>query len=287
MIMPVAAAFAVAAITFLLAEEGRAEADLRAMIAPLVTFLPGAALTMAVVELSAGEMITGASRLVAGTLQLLLLGFGIVDAAQVVGLPSADALVDTPTDQLGWWAPWVGVLLVGIGNYLYFSAPGGSLGRLLLVLYAAWIGQYLGDQALGGYLSGFVGASVMTPVAYIPERRPSGPPALVSFLPAFWLLVPGALVGHSSALEHDPMLLVVGVVAVGLALAGPASGAWSSGRWSPGPPRPVAVRCCASTRPPPPGTSVEVAADLRWSRGCGWPPPGSGGRRPSSPDRSG
>lgn len=56
----------------------------------------------------------------------------------------------------------VGVLLVGIGNYLYFSAPGGSLGWLLLVLYAAWIGQYLGDQALGGYLSGFVGAIVTT-----------------------------------------------------------------------------------------------------------------------------
>ena len=80
MIMPVAAAFAVSAITFLLA--------------------------MAVVELSAAEMITGASRLVAGTLQLLLLGFGIVGAAQVVGLPSADALVDIPTNQLGWWAPW-------------------------------------------------------------------------------------------------------------------------------------------------------------------------------------
>jgi uncharacterized membrane protein YjjP (DUF1212 family) len=207
MIMPVAAAFAVAAITFLLAGQGWAEADLRAMIAPLVTFLPGAALTMAVVELSAAEMITGASRLVAGTLQLLLLGFGIVGAAQVVGLPSADALVDTPTNQLGWWAPWVGVLLVGIGNYLYFSAPGGSLGWLLLVLYAAWIGQYLGDQALGGYLSGFVGAIVMTPVAYIVERRPSGPPALVSFLPAFWLLVPGALglIGVAEYLGQDPL----------------------------------------------------------------------------------
>jgi uncharacterized membrane protein YjjB (DUF3815 family) len=116
MIMPVAAAFAVSAITFLLAGQGWAEADLRAMIAPLVTFLPGAALTMAVVEFSAAEMITGASRLVAGTLQLLLLGFGIVGAAQVVGLPSADALVDTPTNQLGWWAPWVGVLLVGMAT---------------------------------------------------------------------------------------------------------------------------------------------------------------------------
>jgi uncharacterized membrane protein YjjB (DUF3815 family) len=44
-----------------------------------------------------------------------------------------------------------------------------------------------------GCLGGFIRAIVMTPVAYLVERRPSGPPALVSFLPAFWLLVPGAL----------------------------------------------------------------------------------------------
>ena len=40
MIMPVAAAFAIAAITFLLAGQGWAEADLRGMIAPLVTSCP-------------------------------------------------------------------------------------------------------------------------------------------------------------------------------------------------------------------------------------------------------
>jgi uncharacterized membrane protein YjjP (DUF1212 family) len=207
MVMPVAAAFAVAAITFLLAGQGWAEADLRAMIAPLVTFLPGAMITMAVVELSAAEMITGASRLVAGSVQLLLLGAGIVGAAQVVGLPSADALVDAPANLLGWWAPWLGVLLVGLGNYLYFSAPPGSLGWLWLVLYVAWTGQYLGEVAFGGYLSGFVGAMVMTPVAYLVERRPSGPPALVSFLPAFWLLVPGALglIGVTEYLGKDAL----------------------------------------------------------------------------------
>ena len=43
-----------------LADQGWADADLRAMIAPLVTFLPGATLTMAVIELSAAEMVAGA-----------------------------------------------------------------------------------------------------------------------------------------------------------------------------------------------------------------------------------
>jgi uncharacterized membrane protein YjjB (DUF3815 family) len=45
----------------------------------------------------------------------------------------------------------------------------------------------------------------MTPAAYIVERLPSGPPALVSFLPAFWLLVPGALglIGVTEYLVDD------------------------------------------------------------------------------------
>ncbi|MCU7727594.1 threonine/serine exporter family protein [Actinoplanes sp. KI2] len=205
LIMPVTVAFIVSSITFLLAGPGWADADLRAMIAPLVTFLPGAALTMSVVELSAGEMVTGASRLVSGALQLMLLAFGITAGAQVVGLPAADELIDSPQNLIGWWAPWLGVLVVGLGTYLYHSAPKRSLPWLMLVLIAAWIGQYLGSQLFGGYLSGFFGALVMTPVAYFVERRPSGPPALVSFLPAFWLLVPGALglIGVAEYLGQD------------------------------------------------------------------------------------
>jgi uncharacterized membrane protein YjjB (DUF3815 family) len=64
-----------------------------------------------------------------------------------------------------------------------------------------------GNLFLGGYLSGFVGALVMTPVAYLVARLPSGPPPLVSFLPAFWLLVPGALglIGLAKYLGDDPV----------------------------------------------------------------------------------
>jgi uncharacterized membrane protein YjjP (DUF1212 family) len=204
MIMPVAAAFAVAALTFLLADTGWADADLRAMVAPLVTFLPGAMLTMAVVEIAAAEMITGSSRLVTGTLQLLLLAFGIIGAAQAVGVPAGDHAEAAP-GALGSWASWIGALIVGIGTYLLHSGPPRSLGWLCLVLYAGWIGQYLGGLVLGGYLSGFVGAIVLTVVAYTVERVPSGPPALVSFLPGFWLLVPGALslIGMTEYLSRD------------------------------------------------------------------------------------
>jgi uncharacterized membrane protein YjjB (DUF3815 family) len=63
----------------------------------------------------------------------------------------------------------------------------------MVVLLAAWIGQVLGDQLVGGAVSGFFGALVMAPVALAVAELPAGPPSQVTFLPAFWLLVPGAL----------------------------------------------------------------------------------------------
>ncbi|HKE74053.1 MAG TPA: threonine/serine exporter family protein [Acidimicrobiales bacterium] len=209
-ILPAVAAFAVTAITFAFAKQGWADADLPAMIAPLVTFLPGAALTMGVVELSAGQIVTGATRLVSGALQLLVLAFGIAAAAQAVGIPSAGAVADLATRELGWWAPYLGVVIYAVGVWLYDSAPRGSLPGLFLVLLVAFVGQQVGNAAFGGYLGGFVGAFVMTPAARLVERTRAGPPALVSFLPAFWLLVPGALglIGVTEYLQTDP---VVGV----------------------------------------------------------------------------
>ena len=48
------------------------------------------------------------------------------------------------------------------------------------------------DHLFGGVLSGFFGALAMTPLVLWVERFRQGPPKLVTFLPAFWLLVPGA-----------------------------------------------------------------------------------------------
>ena len=203
-ILPVLAALVVSGLAFAAADHGWVHADLRAVIAPLATFLPGAAVTMGVVELSAGELVTGSSRLVAGTLQLLLLAFGILVGSHAAGAPGPARIGEYPHDLLGAWAPWLGVLVFGLGNAVYQSAPRRQFGWLLVVLYAAWLGQWAGGRAFGGYVSGFTGALVMTIVAYAAERLPSGPPALESFLPAFWLLVPGALglIGLTDYLAH-------------------------------------------------------------------------------------
>ena len=192
-LVPVLSALIVSAVAFEAVQQGAADPGLRALIAPLVTFLPGAALTTATVELASGEMVAGASRLVFGGVQLLLLAFGIVAGAELAGLPSEAVIDDEGPGLLGWWAPWLGVLVFGFAVALHFSAPRGALRWLLVVLIAAWIGQVVGERLFGGAVSGFVGALVMTPVALAVARLPGGPPSQVTFLPAFWLMVPGAL----------------------------------------------------------------------------------------------
>ena len=121
-LLPIIAAGVVSAIAFL-AHGGNDAASLRLTIPPLVTFLPGALLTMATVDLAMGETVTGASRFVAGLLQLALLGIGIVIGAELVGNPHAGPVAGAAADTLGAWAPWVGVLVFGVGIFVHNSAP--------------------------------------------------------------------------------------------------------------------------------------------------------------------
>ena len=191
-LVPIVAAFAVAALSALAVKHGLDGPGLRAMVASLVVFLPGAALTTAVLELAAGQMVSGSARLVSGVMQLALLAFGILAGIETVGVPSPSVFAGSH-EVLGTWAPWLGVLVFAVGVTVAYSAPARSLPGLLVVLYAAWTGQVVGNAIFGIYMSAFVGALVMTPVAYWIERLPSAMPQYASFLPGFWLLVPGAL----------------------------------------------------------------------------------------------
>ena len=172
-ILPALAALVVSGLAFAAVDHLGVHADLSAVIAPLITFLPGAALTMGVVELSAGEVVTGSSRLVAGMLSLFLLAFGVLAGVHAAASPGGTPrLGGQPSDPLGMWAPWLGVLVYGLGVIVYKSAPRRLAGWLLLILYVAWLGQMAGVHAFGGYASGFTGALVMTIVAFAIERLP-------------------------------------------------------------------------------------------------------------------
>jgi uncharacterized membrane protein YjjP (DUF1212 family)/uncharacterized membrane protein YjjB (DUF3815 family) len=205
LILPIAAAFVCAAAVFLLAEVIEIGDPIRLLIAPLVTFLPGGVLTTATVELAAGQMISGASRLVYGFVQLALLAFGILAAGAVVGVESYSYEPLDASSFLPWWVPAIGILIFALGNYLHFSAPPSTFGWVLLALVVAYVGQWAGTEFIDPTVGGFIGAVAVTPVVFWIAGLRHGAPSQLTFLPAFWLLVPGAagLVGLTEAVATD------------------------------------------------------------------------------------
>lgn len=115
--------------------------------------------------------------------------------ASLVGYQAADLVVTgqmTPflnTSVLHW----SGVLVFAIGVYIHFSAPPQSLHWMLLVILVAFTTQQLTADLFGAAASGFFGMLAVTPLSYLIQVQWKGPPAMVTFLPSFWILVPGAL----------------------------------------------------------------------------------------------
>jgi uncharacterized membrane protein YjjP (DUF1212 family) len=192
-LVPVVSAFTVAAVCIAGAQHlGLDHVSLRALIPPLAMFLPGAAITLAVVELTARDVISGSSRLIAGFMQIAQLAFGILIANQVLGVDGS-ALTPDVVNKVGPWAPWVGVGVYAVGVMLFLAPPLSFLPWLAVIVYVAYAAQFLGDQLLGSYVSGFCGGLALTLAAMVISRRRSAPPAIALILPGFWLLVPGSM----------------------------------------------------------------------------------------------
>ena len=190
--IPLVAAAAVSTMVFGL---GRVVDDLETfplLVSPLITFLPGALLTIGVLELATGQNVSGISRLASGAMKLVLLSLGLVAGSELVGVPAGD-LGSKLQGPVGALVPWVGVGVFGVGVVWFNGARSSARVWIVLVLYVAYAGQVIGGLFFGSALSSFFGALAMTPVAILAARQRSGPTPLVMFLPGFWILVPGAL----------------------------------------------------------------------------------------------
>jgi uncharacterized membrane protein YjjP (DUF1212 family) len=191
--LPVIAAALVSGLVFFAVRYGLPVDPLHALVPPLVTFLPGGMLTLGMVELVYGDMVSGSSRLITGFVQLVLLAFGLAAGAALIGFSPSNLLEATAPSAYTPWAPWAGVVVFGIGVYFHFSAPKDSLGWMLLVLLLTFAAQRASAGFVGSEMSGFFGTLVATPLGYLIQLRFNGPPSMVTFLPSFWLLVPGSL----------------------------------------------------------------------------------------------
>lgn len=165
--------------------------SLRDLLAPLALFLPAGAITLAVVDLTTREVVSGSARLVAGFMRLAQLAIGILIAAQILGVSAAE-LNALQLNKFGVWAPWVGVALYAFGILLYLGPPNRFLPWLLVTLLVTYAGQVTTNALFGSYASGFGGGLALMLCAAAISQRPQAPSAAL-LLPGFWLLVPGAL----------------------------------------------------------------------------------------------
>ncbi len=188
-IAPTLAAMTVTVLAVWFVADAANDGLMRVIAPSLVAMLPGLALTVGAMELAGSEIIAGASRLIYGVVQLMLLVFGVALGVALAG----NVAPQQPSPQIGPWGFYVAILVIGVGLYVYLSAPRGSLVWLTLAVGAALIGQKVGSLFLTPAHAGALGAALVLPVALIAARLKHAPPALVMVLAAFWSLVPGAL----------------------------------------------------------------------------------------------
>lgn len=197
LILPVLTAFLVSAIFFFGVKQGIVSGSLTILVPALSYFIPGAVLATGMFELAANNVISGASRLVQGVVILLLLLFGVIVGLQVVGLsPGAYMVANVAVNAvypIGWWAPYIGILVFTLGMYLLMSIRNRDMPGVLIVLFATFLGQQAGNYLLGGIFGAFAGSAIMAMLGTFLERSKLKTPYYVSIIPAFWILVPGSL----------------------------------------------------------------------------------------------
>ena len=166
---------------------------LRVVAAPIITLIPGAALTRATQELASGHSISGASRLVSSIVQILVLTFGVLVGALLASVSPYD-LGDLTDQRLPLWVAWVGAAIYAIGQALAFNEPRGAMTSVVLLLLVAFSVQQLISWLLDAVIAAGVAAAVALFLAIvIQDRGKRQMPAFVLFAPVFWLLVPGSL----------------------------------------------------------------------------------------------
>lgn len=166
---------------------------IRVVAAPLITLIPGVALTRATQELASGHVVSGASRLVASIVQILVLTFGILVGALLASVSPYD-LGDLTDQRLPLGVAWAGALVYAIGQALAFNEPRGAMTPVIILLLVAFSVQQLIAWLLDAVIAAGVAAAVALFVAIvIQDRGRKGTPAFVLFAPVFWLLVPGSL----------------------------------------------------------------------------------------------
>lgn len=187
-------AFTASLIATLATKEFPQISSLLVALASVALLIPSALIIKAAQELAGGDMVSGSSRMVYAIVQLLLLAVAIVVGHATVRGLGAGFGKQLPAPSLGTTAVAAIVFVLGIA--IYTRTPRRYVPALMLVLAATFIGEQLFASMANEEVGLGVGAAAGLSCAMWLQRRNwlAGPPTQVTFVPAFWTLLPGALV---------------------------------------------------------------------------------------------
>lgn len=192
-LMPFALGFVASAVVFAVAHWLHVPgAPLFSVFAPIVVLVPGAAITNSVIELAAGDVVSGGGRLIGGLITWMMLLLGILLGAAANGA-SLTELVLRPPDALPAWAAWPGLLVMGIGIAMSNCAPPKLAVVVVVVLFLTYAILVLVGSTSNSIVGSGAAAAAMLVLTRLLEQRRRDLPAIVTFRPAFWLLVPGSM----------------------------------------------------------------------------------------------
>ncbi len=199
-----------------------------AVIAGMITLVPGMDLTAATRELATGHQVSGAARLASTIVVFALLTVGLALGSWIAQQFTGPVPL-VPGSALPAWLVPVGLATAALGFVVLFQAAWRDWPWIVLACLLAWTASTFGGLFGSPVLAAFIGA-LMVGIAGNLFARWSRRPGSIMHLPGLILLVPGsigmrslsALVGHDvlSGIETGFLAIMIAVALTsGLILA--------------------------------------------------------------------
>jgi uncharacterized membrane protein YjjB (DUF3815 family) len=162
------------------------------ILSSIIIFIPGLALTVALTEISVGQLISGSSRLVDASMMLVKLFFGAISGMAVAAfLFHGNDGVAVCLPMLPYWKTWLAVAGLSFGLGIAFNIPPRKMLWGLLSAAIAFGAASLGEAWFGMHAGMFIGTLAVGIFSNLYSRVTRGPGSIL-MTQGIVLLVPGS-----------------------------------------------------------------------------------------------
>lgn len=162
------------------------------ILSSIIIFIPGLALTVALTEISVGQLISGSSRLVDALMLLVKLFFGAISGMAVGNfLFHGNGVSGITLASLPFWKTWPAIAGLSLALAIAFNIPARKFAWGLVSALIAFGVSSLGEAWFSMYAGMFIGALAVGLFSNLYSRTTRGPGSIL-MTQGIVLLVPGS-----------------------------------------------------------------------------------------------